>query len=88
MTSSAVEGSVKQSAAASASGKGAATAEESKGSGNPHQDAMNKPLRIGICCDANAYYNTDAKDPNKYECEGQKVPFAPQQITEYYLKLV
>ena len=29
-----------------------------------------KPFRIGVNCDADALFNKDPKEPNKYEVEG------------------
>jgi enolase len=47
-----------------------------------------RPLRIGVNCDASSLFNTDPKDPNKYECEGQKAPLTSTQLCDWYLKLI
>ncbi len=43
---------------------------------------------IGLNCDADALFNKDAKDPNKYEIEGVKTQSSTQQLIEYYIKLI
>lgn len=45
-----------------------------------------KIFSIGVNCDADASYNKDPKDPNKYEQEGQKVQFDQAAMLEYYMK--
>ena len=54
----------------------------------PPKDTVMRPMRIGINCDANSLFNTDPKDPNKYECEGQKAPLNSAQLCDWYLKLI
>lgn len=47
-----------------------------------------KVLQIGLNCDADSAFNKDAKDPNKYEQEGQKGQFDGAQMMDYYCKLL
>ena len=47
-----------------------------------------KAFQIGLNCDADSAFNKDAKDPNKYEQEGQKGQFDGAQMIEYYCKLL
>lgn len=51
-------------------------------------DEDRKVFTIGINCDADTYYNKDAKEPNKYEQEGQKGQFDSAATMEYYAKLL
>lgn len=47
-----------------------------------------KAFQIGLNCDADSAFNKDAKDPNKYEQEGQKGQFDGALMIEYYCKLL
>lgn len=45
-------------------------------------------FQIGINCEADANFNKDPKDPNKYEQEGQKVLFDSNAMLDYYFKML
>jgi len=50
--------------------------------------AKSKPVfKIGINCDADTLFNKDPKDPNKYECEANKVQQNSQQMCDYYINM-
>lgn len=52
----------------------------------PHAASQNV-FMIGLNCDADALFNKDPKDANKYEIEGVKTQNSTQQLIEYYIKL-
>jgi hypothetical protein len=51
-------------------------------------DDGRKLFQIGVNADADSGYNKDAKDPNKYEQEGQKTVYGADQMLEYYAKML
>lgn len=51
-------------------------------------DDGRKLFQIGVNADADSGYNKDAKDPGKYEQEGQKVQFGVEAMVEYYTKML
>jgi len=51
-------------------------------------DDGRKLFQIGVNADADSGYNKDAKDPGKYEQEGQKTQFGVEAMIEYYTKML
>jgi enolase len=51
-------------------------------------DDGRKLFQIGVNADADSGYNKDAKDPGKYEQEGQKIQFGVEAMIEYYTKML
>lgn len=51
-------------------------------------DEGRKLFQIGVNADADSGYNKDAKDPGKYEQEGQKTQFGVEAMVEYYAKML
>ena len=49
--------------------------------------ALRKAFRIGINFDADALYNKDPKEPNKYEVEGMKGQLSNANLVDWYVKL-
>ena len=54
----------------------------------PATKPSRKLFQIGINCEADASYNKDPKDANKYEQEGQKLLFEAPAMLEYYVKMI
>jgi enolase len=45
-------------------------------------------FQVGVNCEAEAYFNKDAKDPMKYEQEGGKAQIDTDAMIELYKKLM
>ena len=60
---------------------------EAKDEEEKESPLLKSVFRIGVNCEAEASFNKDAKDPNKYEIEGTKGQSTKDQLVEYYIKL-
>ena len=62
--------------------------EEAKGSQQSNYAGGRRIFSIGVSCDADASFNKDPKDANKYEQEGQKNQFDQAGMLDYYMKIL